>query len=57
MTRNGAPILNDQACRAESAAESVERRARTEGNAIQRYTRVGPSAGVGAPIAGLHTGR
>ena len=36
-----------------SAAESVERRARTEGSAVQRYTRVGHSAGVGAPIAGL----
>ena len=36
-----------------SAAESVERRARAEGSAVQRYTRVGRSAGVGAPIAGL----
>ena len=36
-----------------SAAELVERRARAEGNAIQRYTRVGHSAGVGVPIAGL----
>ena len=36
-----------------SAAESVERRARSEGSAVQRYTRVGRSAGVGAPIAGL----
>ena len=40
-----------------SAAESVERRARAEGNAIQRSTRVGHSAGVGVPIAGLHAGR
>src|SRR5829696_4860979 len=40
-----------------SAAESVERRARAEGNAIQRYTRVGHSAGVGVPIVGLHAGR
>src|SRR5436189_4644169 len=36
-----------------SAAESVERRARAEGSAVQRHTRVGHSAGVGAPIAGL----
>jgi hypothetical protein len=36
-----------------SAAESVERRARAKGNAIQRYTRVGHSAGVGAPVVGL----
>ena len=36
-----------------SAAELVERRARAEGSAVQRYTRVGHSAGVGAPIAGL----
>ena len=36
-----------------SAAESVERRARAEGSAVQRYTRVGRSAGVGAPTAGL----
>src|SRR5947208_6239190 len=36
---------------------SVERRARAEGNAIQRYTRVGRSAGVGVPIVGLHAGR
>jgi hypothetical protein len=35
-----------------SAAESVERRARAEGSAVQRYTRVRHSAGVGAPIAG-----
>ena len=34
-----------------SAAESVERRAREV--QFQRYTRVGRSAGVGAPIAGL----
>ena len=40
-----------------SAAESVERRARAEGNAMQRYTRVGHSAGVGVPIVGLHAGR
>jgi hypothetical protein len=40
-----------------SAAESVERRARTEGNAIQCYTRVGHSAGVGVPSVGLHAGR
>ena len=40
-----------------SAAESVERRARTEGNAIQCYTRVGHSAGVGVPSGGLHAGR
>jgi len=32
-----------------SAAESVERRARAEGSAVQRYTRVEHSAGVGAP--------
>src|SRR5262249_59936528 len=41
----------------QSVAESVERRARAEGNAIQRHTRVGHSAGVGAPIVGLHAGR
>jgi hypothetical protein len=40
-----------------SAAESVERRARAKGNAIQRYTRVGHSAGIGDPIVGLHAGR
>jgi hypothetical protein len=40
-----------------SAAESVERRARAEGNGIQHYTRVGHSAGVGVPIVGVHTGR
>jgi hypothetical protein len=36
-----------------SAAESVERRARAEGSAVQRHTRVGHSAGVGAPVVGL----
>ena len=36
-----------------SGAESVERRARAVGSAVQRYTRVGHSADVGAPIAGL----
>src|SRR5262245_29797229 len=41
----------------QSAAELVERRARAEGNAVQRYTRVGPSAGVGVPSVGLHTDR
>ena len=41
----------------QSAAESVERRARAKGNAIQGHTRVGPSAGVGVPSVGLHTGR
>ena len=40
-----------------SAAESVERRARAKGNAIQRYTRVGHSADIGVPIVGLHAGR
>src|SRR5216684_2364410 len=40
-----------------SAAESVERRARAKGSAVQRYTRVGHSAGVGAPIVGLHADR
>ena len=40
-----------------SAAEPVERRARTEGNAIQCYTRVGHSAGAGVPSVGLHAGR
>jgi hypothetical protein len=40
-----------------SAAESVERRARAKGNAIQRDTRVGHSAGVGVPIVGLYAGR
>jgi hypothetical protein len=40
-----------------SAAETVERRVRAEGNAIQRHTRVGHSADVGAPIVGLHAGR
>jgi hypothetical protein len=39
-----------------SAAEWVERRARAEGNAIQRYTRVGYSIGAGVPIVGLHAG-
>src|SRR5438105_13174522 len=39
------------------AAESVERRARAKGNAIQRYTRVGHSADIGVPIVGLHAGR
>jgi hypothetical protein len=36
-----------------SAAESVERRARAEGSAVQRYTRVGHSAGEGVPSVGL----
>ena len=40
-----------------SVAELVERRAGAEGNAIQRCTRVGHSAGVGAPIVGLHADR
>ena len=40
-----------------SVAELVERRARAEGNAVQRYTRVGHSAGVGVPSVGLHAGR
>ena len=40
-----------------SAAESVERRARAKGNAIQRHTRVGHSTDVGAPVVGLHAGR
>ena len=40
-----------------SAAEPVERRARTEGNAIQCYTRVGHSAGISVPIVGLHADR
>jgi hypothetical protein len=40
-----------------SAAESVERRARAEGNAFHRHTRVGHSADVGAPIVGLHADR
>ena len=41
----------------QSAAESGERRARAEGNAIHRYTRVGHSAGAGAPSVGLHADR
>ena len=40
-----------------SAAESVERRARAKGNAIQRHTRVGHSAGIGVPIVGRHAAR
>ena len=40
-----------------SAAEPVERRARAKGNAVHRYTRVGHSAGVGVPVAGLHADR
>ena len=40
-----------------SAAEPVERRARAEGNAVQRYTRVGHSAGVGVPNVGVHADR
>ena len=40
-----------------SATELVERRARAEGNVVQRYTRVGHSAGVGAPNVGVHADR
>jgi hypothetical protein len=40
-----------------SVAELVERRARAEGNAVQRYTRVGHSAGVGVPNVGVHADR
>ena len=42
---------------ARSVAELVERRARAEGNAVQRYTRVGHSAGVGVPNVGVHADR
>jgi hypothetical protein len=37
----------------QSAAELVERRVEGRGDATQRYTRVGHSAGVGVPIVGL----
>ena len=40
-----------------SVAELVERRARAEGNAVQRYTRVGHSAGVGVPNVRVHADR
>ena len=47
------PANND----GQPSAELVERRARAEGNAVQRYTRVGHSAGVGVPNVRVHADR
>ena len=40
-----------------SAAECSGAKGEGQGNAIQRHTRVGHSAGVGVPIVGLHADR